>query len=62
MLPPFGTSVTSGDLVRLIEQLWAVTVAFAVADTDELTASDDVPVAVAMFVVVELITRAFVSV
>ena len=53
------TSVLSGVLVRLIEQVWPVTVAVAVALTDF---APDVPLAVAMFTVVALIVADLVNV
>jgi hypothetical protein len=53
------TFVLSGVFVKLIEQVWPVTVAVAVAVT---AFSSDVPLAVAMFTVVALIAAAFVNV
>ena len=59
VLASLQTFVLSGVFVKLIEQLWPVTVAVAVALTDF---SSDVPLAVAMLVVVTLIADALVSV
>jgi hypothetical protein len=59
-LASLQTSVLFGVFVRLIEQVCPVTVAVAVAVADPPPVN--VPLAVAMFVVVALIVDAFVNV